>query len=130
MEFDGVTFQAETSRVCRLDRPRWWVVGTDGCLTKTGVDPQEDALRAGDLGAAREAPEHRAVIRTAADPAGRIFATVKGSWDTYYANVAAHLAGRAALEVTAEQAREVVRVLEAATRSSAEHVMVEGPWGG
>jgi scyllo-inositol 2-dehydrogenase (NADP+) len=56
--------------------------------------------------------------------------TVRGSWDAYYENIADHLAGRAPLAVTAEQAREVVRVLDAATRSAAEHQVVEGPWGG
>ena len=54
LEFDGATFQVETSRVCRLDRPRWWVVGTEGGLSKFGIDPQEDALRAGNLDAAEE----------------------------------------------------------------------------
>jgi scyllo-inositol 2-dehydrogenase (NADP+) len=54
---------------------------------------------------------------------------VRGSWDAYYANIADHLASGAPLAVTAEQAREVVRVLDAAGRSSADHVVVEGPWG-
>ena len=40
--------------------------------------------------------------------------TVRAHWDEYYRNIAEHLAGRAPLAVTAEQAREVVRVLEAA----------------
>ncbi|HKI20991.1 MAG TPA: Gfo/Idh/MocA family oxidoreductase, partial [Isosphaeraceae bacterium] len=42
MEFDGdssdsggpVLFQIENSRVCRIDRPRWWIVGTDGSFVK------------------------------------------------------------------------------------------------
>jgi scyllo-inositol 2-dehydrogenase (NADP+) len=58
-----------------------------------------------------------------------VVAPVRGHWDSYYANIAAALQGRAALAVTAEQAREVVRVLEAATRSAAEHCPIEGPWG-
>ena len=49
LEFDDVLFQVETSRVCRIDRPRWWIVGTDGGFVKYGIDPQEDALRAGDI---------------------------------------------------------------------------------
>jgi scyllo-inositol 2-dehydrogenase (NADP+) len=132
MEFDGALFQVETSRVCRLDRPRWWVVGTDGGLVKFGVDPQEDALRAGDLDRAEEPPGHRAVLRRA-DATGAVaespVETVRGSWDAYYANVAEHLAGRAPLAVTAEQAREVVRVLDAAARAAADHTVVGGTWG-
>jgi scyllo-inositol 2-dehydrogenase (NADP+) len=131
LEFDGATFQVETSRVCRLERPRWWVVGTEGGLVKFGVDPQEDALRAGDLDAADEPPAHRAVLRTGSgsNQVETTLETVRGSWDAYYANIADHLAGLAPLAVTAEQAREVVRVLEAATWSSAEHAVVAGPWG-
>jgi scyllo-inositol 2-dehydrogenase (NADP+) len=132
LEFGDVYFQAETSRVCRLDRPRWWVVGTEGGLVKYGVDPQEDALRAGNLDAAVEAPEHHALLTKASNSGGGQPTTlepVRGSWDSYYTNIADNLEGRAPLAVTAEQAREVVRVLDAATKSSTEHAVVEGPWG-
>jgi scyllo-inositol 2-dehydrogenase (NADP+) len=54
---------------------------------------------------------------------------VRGHWDAYYANIVQTLEGRAPLAVTAEQAREVVRVLEAATQSAAEHREIDGPWG-
>jgi len=133
LEFDGVLFQVETSRVCRLDRPRWWVVGTEGGLVRYGLDPQEEALRAGDIGRATEPPGHRTVLRRASEANGTVeteLEPVRGSWDAYYANVAEHLLGRAPLAVTAEQAREVVRVLDAAGRASDSHAVVEGPWGG
>ena len=55
--------------------------------------------------------------------------TVRGSWDSYYANIAAHLTTGAPLAVTAEQGREVVRVLDAAVRASQDRTVVEGPWG-
>lgn len=132
MEFHECLFQIETSRVSRLDRPRWWVVGSDAGYVKLGIDPQEDALRAGNLDAALEPADHRAILRTGTDPARvseTIVATVRGSWDAYYANIAEHLAGRAALAVTAEQAREVVRVLDAACRSVETGAKVDGPWG-
>jgi scyllo-inositol 2-dehydrogenase (NADP+) len=37
--------------------------------------------------------------------------------------------GKCPLEVTAEQAREVVRLLEAATESANKHAVIRGPWG-
>jgi len=131
LEFDDALFQVESSRVCRLDRPRWWVVGTEGGFVKFGVDPQEDALRAGDIDRATEAAGHRAVVRREVEGAvvEQPFPTIQSHWDGYYANVAAHLNGRAPLAVTAEQGREVVRVLDAAAVSSAEHRSVTGPWG-
>jgi scyllo-inositol 2-dehydrogenase (NADP+) len=131
LEFDDVLFQVETSRVCRLDRPRWWVVGTAGGFVKFGVDPQEDALRAGDIDKAAEPAGHIGLVRRECDGAvvEEPVPTVKGHWDGYYANVAEHLLGRAPLAVTAEHGREVVRVLDAALLASAEHRTVSGPWG-
>ena len=133
LEFDNVLFQAEMSRICRLDRPRWWVVGTEGGFSKFGLDPQEDALRAGDLDRAEEPPDLAATLRRPAPSgSGTIDAalpTQHSSWDAYYANTADHLQGRTPLAVTAEQAREVVRVLDAAVLAAREHRVVEGPWG-
>src|SRR6185312_10560899 len=109
--------QVETSRICRIDRPRRWIVGSDGGFAKFGVDPQEGALRAGDIDAAAEPPAHEGIIRRSGED-GQIVEsrvpTIRAHWDEYYRNIAEHLAGRAALAVTAEQAREVERVLEAA----------------
>ncbi|MDR3633962.1 MAG: Gfo/Idh/MocA family oxidoreductase [Isosphaeraceae bacterium] len=131
LEFDGVLFQVENSRICRLERPRWWVVGSDGGFVKYGVDPQEDALRAGDIDRAAEPPEHRGRLVSGEGTGLRSdeVETVRGHWDAYYANVAAHLLGRAPLAVTAEQGREVVRVLDAAIRAADTCASVEGPWG-
>jgi len=132
LEFDGARFQAEMSRICSLDRPRWWVVGTDGGFTKFGVDPQEEALRAGNIDQAQEPAGRQAVLRRAT-PSGEVvdtpLETRRGHWDSYYANIVDHLEGSAPLAVTAEQGREVVRLLEAAVRSAEAHQSVEGPWG-
>ncbi len=132
MEFDDVLFQVETSRVCRIERPRWWVIGDRGGYVKLGIDPQEDSLRAGDIDRASE-PVGRCGLLHHEGEEGILqetrVDTVRGHWDGYYANIAGHLLRGTPLAVTAEQAREVVRVLEAATRSAARHEVVEGPWG-
>jgi scyllo-inositol 2-dehydrogenase (NADP+) len=132
LEFDDVLFQVESSRVCRIDRPRWWIVGTEGGFVKFGIDPQEEALRAGDIDRAAESAELEAIVRRAGSDGRAIesrFSTVRGHWDKYYENIAAHLMGKCPLEVTAEQAREVVRLLEAATNSANKHAVIQGPWG-
>jgi scyllo-inositol 2-dehydrogenase (NADP+) len=132
LEFDGVLFQVETSRVCRIDRPRWWIVGTEGGFVKHGIDPQEDALRAGDIDRATEPPEHQGMLRRATGDGEVIesrVTTVRGHWDSFYRNIADATGGRAPLAVTAEDGREVVRLLEAAIQSSREHTTIEGPWG-
>ncbi len=131
MEFDDVLFEIETSRICRLDRPRWSILGTEGAFLKFGVDPQEEALRAGNIGKAFEPAGHVGTLVVEQD-GSRVespVATLKPSWDGFYANIADHLQGKAELAVTAEQAREVVRVLDAAQESSRTHQSVDGPWG-
>jgi scyllo-inositol 2-dehydrogenase (NADP+) len=133
LEFDdGILFQVESSRVCKLDRPRWWIVGTQGGFVKHGVDPQEEALRAGNIDAASEPPAHQGVLRgsfTDGTLCESPVTTVRGHWDSYYRNIVETIQGREELSVTAEQAREVVRVLDAAVQSSREHRVIEGPWG-
>ncbi|MFI5457767.1 MAG: Gfo/Idh/MocA family oxidoreductase [Isosphaerales bacterium] len=131
LEFDHVLFQIETSRICRIDRPRWWIVGTDGGFVKHGIDPQEEALRAGDIDRAKEPPDHEGLLRVGG-PNGEVIesrvVTVLGHWDAYYRNIADHILGRSPLAVTAEQGREVVRLLEAAIVAAREHRTIEGPW--
>ncbi len=127
-----VLFQIENSRVCRIDRPRWWIVGTDGSFVKHGIDPQEDALRAGDIDAAAEPAEHHATLRSGGENSPLVethVSTVRGHWDSYYRNIADHLLDGLPLAVTAEHGREVVRVLEAAQQSAISHSIVSGPWG-
>ena len=132
LEFDNLLFQVETSRICRLERPRWWVVGTEGGYSKFGIDPQEDALRAGDIDRAAEPANLAATIRreTTSGVVDTPVETQKSHWDSYYANIADHLEGRAPLAVTAEQARDVVLILDAAVQSASEHSVIAGPWGG
>jgi scyllo-inositol 2-dehydrogenase (NADP+) len=128
MEFDDSLFQVESSRVCRLDRPRWWIVGTEGGFVKRGIDPQEDALRAGNIDTATEPAAHQGVLRTASED-GSVrespVATIRGHWDSYYSNIVDAIHGRQELAVTAEQAREVVRVLDAAVQSSEERSVID-----
>jgi len=132
LEFDPVIFQIEISRVSRIDRPRWWIVGTEGGFCKYGIDPQEDALRAGNIDNAAEPVEHQGILRLHGEGGAAIESrtpTVRGHWDSYYRNIADAIAGRAPLAVTAEEAREVVRLLEAATESAGNHTITVGPWG-
>ena len=122
LEFDDVLFQVETSRVCRIDRPRWWIVGSEGGFVKFGVDPAR-----GSAPRRRHRPRNRTAPARGHPPPSRRgrsvvesrVPTIRAHWDAFYRNIAEHLEGRIPLAVTAEQAREVVRLLEAAARSSA-----------
>ena len=132
LEFDGVLFHVESSRICRLERPRWWIIGTRCAFVKYGIDPQEAALRGGDIDSASEPPEHQGVMHgPLADgtPGHWPVPTIHSHWDSYYHNIAEVILGLAPLAVTAEDAREVVRVLDAAIQSAQDHRPIEGCWG-
>jgi len=131
MEFDAARFTIESSRIRRTTRPRWLIEGTKGSFSKSGIDPQEDALRSGNLDAATEAVGHVGTLVVEKD-GSRLetsIPTLRASWDSYYANIVEHLEGRSPLAVTAEEGREVVRILEAARISSDTHQVIEGLWG-
>jgi scyllo-inositol 2-dehydrogenase (NADP+) len=114
---DGLLYAIEIGNLATILKPRWYVLGEAGALRKEGLDPQEPALLAGTEPAER--PEERALIKT--PEFERVIDSLRGDWADFYRNVADALAGKAALAVTGEQARQVVAVLEAATRSADEH---------
>lgn len=119
---DGTLYAIETGNLARTPKPRWYVLGDEGSLVKHGLDPQERAfLQTGNPDDAAELPEERARVTTALAglQAEVVIDSTRGSWTGYYTNVSAHLNEGAPLDVTAAQAREVVRVLDAAVRSAA-----------
>ena len=119
---DGTLYAIEVGNLARTPKPRWYILGDEGSLVKEGLDPQERAfLATGNPDDAAELPDERARVTTLAAglPAEIVIASARGSWTGYYANVSAHLNEGAPLAVTAEQAREVIRILDAAVRSAA-----------
>lgn len=126
---NGVDVHIDTSSVARRSKPRWYVLGSQGALVKEGLDPQERAMVAGDIDAARELPEHRArlFLTAAGQPAEMVVETVSGRWRSFYENVVAAVQGRAELAVTPESARAALAVIEAAWQSVAEGQAVRPP---
>jgi scyllo-inositol 2-dehydrogenase (NADP+) len=110
----------EASHIAREGKHRWLVHGTRATYAQHGLDPQEDAMMAGDIAAARRPPEHRP--RLIREEGGRmaenVLPDVPGRWTAFYENVAAALEGREPVLVTAESARDALRVLEACRRSA------------
>jgi scyllo-inositol 2-dehydrogenase (NADP+) len=106
--------------------PRFVLRGASGSFVKHGVDPQEDALRAGDTpGCAGwgEEPENRWGILTRASAEGTAaerVRTLPGDYRVYYGNVRDAIRGTARLAVTPGQATSVIRLLELAIESSRE----------
>lgn len=121
MEFENdVLYQVEMSNLARAGKPRWYVLGEEGALVKHGRDPQEGAMRSGEIEEAEEPPEHHARLITG--DGEEVLEPVRGSWKSYYRNISGHLNEGEELAVKAEEVREevreVMRVLDAAMESA------------
>jgi predicted dehydrogenase len=100
--------------------PRFRVLGSDAAYVKFGLDPQEDALRAGTLPSApgwgQEPPERWGQLGT--QDGYETVETLPGAYQEFYAGVAAHLRDGAPPPVTMADAVDGLRVLEAARESA------------
>jgi scyllo-inositol 2-dehydrogenase (NADP+) len=100
--------------------PRFRILGSQGAYVKYGLDPQEDALRAGlvptepDWG--EESEEAWGQLGT--NRAAETVETLPGDYGAFYAGVAAHLLEGAAPPVEIDDAIAGLKVLEAAVASA------------
>ncbi len=107
--------------------PHYMFYGDQGSYIKHGLDPQEAALKAGKIPAevpewGVEAEAEWGTINTdfkGVHIKGKV-ETDKGNYPGFYANVRDAILGNAPLEVTAEQSRDTIRIIELAFKSSAE----------
>lgn len=118
---DETLFTIEISNLARIAKPRWFVLGDRGALTRNGLDPQERAFRTdGRPDGAQELADERTRVTT--DFGGALaqiaIEPVQGWWLSYYENVSEHLNAGAPLAVTGRQARDVVALLDAAVRAA------------
>jgi predicted dehydrogenase len=115
-----VTLKA--SYLVREPGPRYLVHGTEGSFLKHGIDPQEEALKKGELPGGQdwggEAREEWGRLNTKIGAHNGPYKTLPGNYLAYYENIYQTLTGKAKLEVTAAQANMVIKVIEAAIESS------------
>ena len=104
------------SMLAREPGPKFLVRGEAGTFEKYGLDPQEDALKAGrrpgDAEWGRDRPENYGTLTTKAG--ARRVETLPGAYQDYYAALAASLLDGAPNPVAADDARRALIVLEAA----------------
>ncbi len=117
---NDIRYQIEISNLSKADKPRWYVVGDEGGLIKYGLDPQEGPMRDGNIDAAAEDPQNYAKVWTEAGGENRelVIESVKGSWKSYYQNIADVLNNDAELVVRPEEIRKVMQVYDAAMESA------------
>ena len=103
---------------------RFTLHGTLGSFVKFGMDPQEEALKAGakpegaQWGADEESHWGTLTLVNDSGTVQRVVPTEPGDYRGYYANVRDAILGKAALAVTAGHGAQVIRMLELARESS------------
>ncbi len=112
----GATAVVDAGGMHYVPKPRINAFGRAGTFVKHGLDPQENAMRAGDIDSAVEPPESYGRLKTADED--RAVPTLPGRWRSFYENVADALAGRAELAVTPQSVRRDIAVLDAAFQSA------------
>jgi scyllo-inositol 2-dehydrogenase (NADP+) len=125
-DYFTVTLHYGRSRVCLRSstlvakpRPRFAIYGTNGSFVKNGLDPQEAQLKAGadprDPHFGTDAEDGTFVH---ADGASERVPTRRGNYRAYYDAVAAAILDGAPVPVTAEDAREGLKLIDLALRAS------------
>ncbi len=116
----GATLSAPEHRL------RYLVQGTRGGWRKEHLDPQEDqlrfeGLRPGSPAYGIEAPDAHGTLTTIGDDgavASRRVPSARGDWASFYAELAESIRTGAPPPVTAHEARDTIRVIEAIVESS------------
>ena len=110
-------------RLVVAPRPRFALHGTRGNFVKHGLDPQEDAMKAGvspnapDFGA--EDPANHGTL-TLADGTRETIPTERGDYRVYYQGIAEAIATGTSPPVPAADAIEGLRLIDLARQSAAE----------
>lgn len=114
----------KSSYLVRESGPRYVLHGTDGSFVKYGLDPQEDALKAGRLpnekGWGAEDPPYYGLLNTQLNGlhyTGRI-ETLPGAYLHFYDNIHQAITQGAPLAVQPQESMQGIQVIEAAMESS------------
>jgi predicted dehydrogenase len=124
--YPNVKVTLKGSYLVREPGPRYLLHGTQGSFLKHGTDPQEEALKKGELpggpGWGREPETSWGRLHTETGPSDGPYdgpyETIQGRYQDFYENIYQVLTSDADPLVTADQANMVVRVIEAAFESN------------
>ena len=112
----GQTAVCDLSSRCAFPKPHFCAHGTRATYIQYGIDPQEAALMAGDIDAARLDPAHGARLK--GEGAEEDVPRVPGRWRDFYENLADVLTLGVPPLVKLPEARRAIGILDAARRSA------------
>lgn len=125
LKYPEIKVTLKVSYLVREPGPKFSLHGTHGSYLKWGIDPQEEDLKAGKLpgisGWGEESEDYRGILNTETDEYqfnGK-YKTLPGNYMAYYDDIYNAITNNMQPLVTAEQGRDVIRVIEAAKESNA-----------
>ena len=122
--FDGgATGICDLSSMAAIRKPRWNVLGTRATFVKYGFDPQEEAMKAGDIDSAVESEADHGRLHDGREET--VVPTRAGRWRTFYDNIVNVLVRGAEPAVSLAEARRVVGVLDAARQAARSNRVIE-----
>lgn len=113
----------KSSYLVKEPGPQYILHGVDGSFVKYGIDPQEQALKEGKVpGGADWGTEDESLwgILNVAEGRRKV-ETIAGNYLQFYENIFQAVRNNHPLEVKAEEAREVIRIIEACYESNKQH---------
>jgi predicted dehydrogenase len=119
LHYDGLRVILHASALTAAPAPRFVLHGTSGSFVKFGLDTQEDALKRGETpGSAGwgEDPVHGSL--TLGQAPGAPHPGMAGDYTVYYAGIRDAITLGAAPPVTAESARDAMRIIELGRESA------------
>ena len=131
LHYPGLKVSLKGGMLVKEPTPRYALYGTQGAFVKYGIDPQEAALKAGECPAGNslwgKEPESiwgkLNVLEGETDSISYV-ESEQGDYPAFYRNVRDAIWGRTPLMVKPEEARDVIRIIEAAITSWEEQCTV------
>ncbi len=130
LHYPGFKCMLRSSYLVREPGPRFILHGTTGSYLKWGIDPQEEALKQGALpgsdGWGEETEANWGIVNALESDAfvrGK-YPTLPGNYLAFYDNLHKAIRERVPLSVSPEEARDVIRIIEAAYLSSREKQVI------
>ena len=124
LEYDNFSALLKCSYLVKKPGPRYILHGELGSFFKSGIDPQEEMLKAGNLPKGEnwgaDAPEFWGTISYQKDGNDfeEVVETIPGNYNIFYDNVFDAIRKGAELLVKPEEAVEVLKILEACIKSN------------
>jgi len=126
LHYQNVNVNLKSSLLVREPGPRYILHGTQGSFLKWGLDPQEEALQQGkdpnDPDWGKESKEWWGLYHTEKNhqQVREKFETLPGNYNAFYDNIYDSMRHGKELAVKPEEALLVIRIIEAAKKSSAQ----------